>query len=164
MILNDFFTQHLLTAGILCFYCPLALLEQARDAEKTSLLVKGRRLIIAATSPTVTPSYLRERVLRGKPSPRVTLAPVLIGYNDEKRHNKLGIMLIHLFGQWAGPREDDEKRRKFHSLVAFLFGMGGGSKGEGMPRDVFLLVLDFLMPSWDPLWRGLVGVGTLPQE
>jgi len=28
-----------------------------------------------------------------------------------------------------------------------------------MPRDVFLLVLDFLMPSWDPLRRGL-GAGS----
>jgi hypothetical protein len=75
-----------------------ALLAQAPNAEKASLLVKARRLVIAATSSVVMPSYLRERVLRGKPLPRAILAPVLIGYNGDELHNKLGIMLIHLFG------------------------------------------------------------------
>ena len=36
--------------------------------------------------------------------------------------------------------------------MAFLLGVKVGAT-EGMPRDVFLLVLDFLMPSWDPLRR-----------
>jgi hypothetical protein len=75
-----------------------ALLAQAPNAEKASLLAKARRLVIAATSSVVMPSYLRERVLRGKPLPRAILAPVLIGYNGDELHNKLGIMLIHLFG------------------------------------------------------------------
>ena len=61
-------------------------------------------------------------------------------------------MLIHLFGVWAGPREDDERRCRRRDLVAFLLGVKVGAT-EGMPRDVFLLVLDFLMPSWDPLRR-----------
>ena len=37
--------------------------------------------------------------------------------------------------------------------MEFMFGMGGGPKGEGMPRDVFRVVLDLFMPSWDLLQR-----------
>lgn len=44
-----------------------------------------------------------------------------------------------------------ERRRKLRSMVACLIGMEGGPKGDGVPRKVFMLVLDFLMPSWDPL-------------
>ena len=52
-------------------------------------------------------------------------------------------------GQTDG--NDVEESRKFRGVMAFLLGMGGGPKGYGMPRDVFRVVLDFLMPSWDPL-------------
>ena len=38
-------------------------------------------------------------------------------------------------------------------MLAFLLGMKGGPAGEGIPRDVFRIVLDLLMPSWDPLRR-----------
>ena len=41
--------------------------------------------------------------------------------------------------------------------------MGGGPKGEGMPRDVFRVVLDLVMPFWDPLRRGIVGEGGMLQ-
>lgn len=44
-------------------------------------------------------------------------------------------------------------RKKCGNLLAVLLGMEGGPNGEGMPRDVFRVVLDFLMPSWDPLQR-----------
>jgi hypothetical protein len=142
----------------------VVLLEEAADAEKASLLVKARRLVVASTSHTATPSCLRGRVARRQPLPRVTLAPVLIGYNGEERHDAFGIALIYIFGLLARPRKDDEKHRKHRDLVAFLLGVGGGSKGEGMPRDVFLLVLDFLMPSWDPLRRGLISAGSPMQE
>ena len=40
--------------------------------------------------------------------------------------------------------------------MAFLLGVEGGLKNEGMPRDVFRVVLDFLMPPWDPLRRNPV--------
>jgi len=36
-------------------------------------------------------------------------------------------------------------------MMVYLLEFEGGPKGEGMPRDVFLIVLDFIMPSWDPL-------------
>jgi hypothetical protein len=52
-----------------------------------------------------------------------------------------------------------EGDRKLSSIVAFLLGMGGGPEGEGMPRDVFRVVLTMLMPTWDPLRRGIVGEG-----
>lgn len=50
--------------------------------------------------------------------------------------------------------DEDEEGRKLRTVLAFFVGMGGGPKDEGMPRDVFRVVLDFLMPSWDPLRRG----------
>ena len=55
----------------------IALLEQypvaKKDAEKASLLVKARRLIVAANSNIVAPSCLHGRVARGQPLPRVQL-------------------------------------------------------------------------------------------
>jgi len=50
----------------------------------------------------------------------------------------------------------DEGGRKLRRMVAFLFGMVDGPEGEGMPRDVFRVVLGLLMPAWDPLRRGIV--------
>lgn len=56
--------------------------------------------------------------------------------------------------------EDDEEdgRRQFHNLMTFVLGMGGGPEGGGMPRDVFRVVLDLLMPKWDSLRRGVAGM------
>ena len=105
----------------------LALPEQMLDAERASFLVKARRLVIAATRAAV-PSYLQGRMACGLPLPRVALAPVVGGENDD---------------------EDEEARRKLRTALAFLVGMEGG----GMPRDVFRVVLDPLMPPWDPLRR-----------
>ena len=60
----------------------------------------------------------------------------------------------------GGQDEDDEEDEghKLRVLVAFVIGVGG-PEGEGMPRDVFRLVLGLLMPTWDPLRRGVVGMG-----
>ena len=110
----------------------IALLEQALgNAETTSLLVKVCRLIVAAKSNLVAPSCLQGRVARGEPLPRVALALVA----------------------------SDEGSRKFRWLLASLTGMEGGLDGGGMPREVFREVLEFLMPSWDPLRRGPAGTG-----
>lgn len=49
--------------------------------------------------------------------------------------------------------EEEEEGRNLRTLLAFLAGMEGG----GMPRDVFRLVMDLLMPKWDPLRRGVAG-------
>ena len=104
----------------------IALLEQALVAtEVTALLVKARRLVVAATT-DVIPSYLQGRVERGQDLPRVELVPVT----------------------------ENEEDRKFRSMTAFLFDMRSETKGEGMPRDVFRDVfMDLLMPVWDPLRR-----------
>lgn len=103
-------------------------LEQAPDAEKTWVLVKARRLVITAASST-TPSYLQGRVTRGEPLPCVELMPV------ESSHTEGA----------------DEEDRKLRTTLAFVVGMEGGFTAYGMPRDVFRVVLDLLMPSWDPL-------------
>lgn len=58
----------------------------------------------------------------------------------------------------GGRDEEDEEGSKIHSYFTFLLGVGG-PKGEGMPRDVFRVVMDFLMPAWDPLRRA---TGTQP--
>ena len=58
--------------------------------------------------------------------------------------------------------EEGEEGRKLHSFNAFLFGLGG-PKGEGMPRDVFRVLMDLLMPLWDPLQRKNAGTGPLVQ-
>jgi len=55
--------------------------------------------------------------------------------------------------------EHEEEDRDLRTTLAFLFGMEGGPKGEGMPRDVFRDVMDMFMPSWDPLRLGIVGTG-----
>jgi len=108
----------------------IALLEEyptaKKDAEKASLLVKGRRLVTTSRN-TVAPSYIRSRVLHDLPLPCVELTP-------------------------AGSDGIEEKDR---SMLAFLLGIDGGPENTGMPRDVFRVVLDLLMawPSWDPLRR-----------
>jgi hypothetical protein len=113
----------------------IALVEQAlADIEKTWLIVKARRLTVAAIN-TVAPSYLQQRVVRGLPLPRVAMTPLTIGQDDV----------------------DGEEGRKFRTLIMFFLGVGGGLENESMPRDVFRVVMDFLMPAWDPLRRGVAG-------
>ena len=87
------------------------------------------------------PSCLQGRVACGLSLPRVALAPVVGGENDD---------------------EDEEARRKLRTALAFFVGMEGG----GMPRDVFRVVLDLLMPPWDPLrWKEPNrGVGGQPRS
>ena len=59
-------------------------------------------------------------------------------------------------GQTDGEDEDEdegEECRKLRTALTFMCGLGR----EGMPRDVFGVVLDLLMPSWDPLRRKNAG-------
>ena len=111
----------------------IALFEYAlAEAEKASLLVKARRLIVAAsTSTTAAPSYVQRRVAQGQPLPHVALAPVV--------------------GQLKGKGADKEgeEARKFRTTLAYMCRLGR----EGMPRDVFRAVMDLVMPLWDPLRR-----------
>jgi hypothetical protein len=43
--------------------------------------------------------------------------------------------------------EDEEAKRKLRTMLAWLVGMEGGY----VPPEVFRVVLDLLMPFWDPL-------------
>ena len=61
------------------------------------------------------------------------------------------VALMRLAG--TNKRIKDE-RQKLRTTIAFLCGTGR----EAIPRDMFGVMLDFLMPSWDPLRRGF-GVG-----
>ena len=119
----------------------ISLLEESMAyAEKTSLLIKARRLVTLATSTRVTPSYLRGRVARDQPLPYVTLVPVVSGRNDE-----------------------DEESRKLCTMLAFLLGMGAGAEGKAMPGGVFVVVMGMLMPSWDPP-RGSTGTELMQRD
>ena len=124
-------------------HAAIALLEQAPDAEMTSLLVKARRLVTVSRN-TVAPFYLQRRVVDGLPLPRVALAPVAAGLDENEE-------------------EEEEEGRTFRSMLAFVFGMEGGPEDTGMPRDVFRVVLDVLMPTWDPLRRKNVRTQPAPQ-
>jgi hypothetical protein len=72
----------------------------------------------------------------GLPLPRAALAPLRGGQAD-------------------GEDEDEEEGRKLRTTLAFMCGLGR----ESMPRDVFRVVLDLLMPPWDPLRRKARGGG-----
>lgn len=103
---------------------------QREDADKASFLVKVRRLLVitaSATSTAITPSYLQGRVARDEPLPVMTLVSP------------------------TGGQQDEEEGRQLRTMLAFVVGMEGGFEGQGMPRDMFRVMLDFLMPMWDPL-------------
>ena len=121
------------------YHDTIALLKHALvEAEKASLLVKARRLTVAATTSTAAaPSYVQRRMARGQPLPHVALAPVA--------------------GQQNGLCADEEAKeaRKLQTTLAFMCGLGR----EGMPRDVLRVVMDLLMPSWNPLRRKSADTG-----
>ena len=122
-------------------HAAIAFLEQTlAEADKTALLVKARRLAVAAavnsnTSVMPTPTYKQERMALGQSLPQVAHVPLMGGQEDEE-------------GEGEG-----EETRKLHTALAFMCGLGR----EGMPRDVFGVVFDLLMPSWDPLRRKNAG-------
>lgn len=55
-----------------------------------------------------------------------------------------------------------EEARKLRVLVAFLLGLGVGPEGQAvvpqLPGGVFVLVMNTLMPRWEPLRKGLRGL------
>jgi hypothetical protein len=103
--------------------CHPSFLEQAiANVKKTSLLVKARRLVVISRN-TIAPSYLQGRVAQAQPLPHVALVPEAGGHGDE-----------------------NEEGCKLRTMLAFLFTIGGGPEGHGMPHDVFRIVLDLLMP------------------
>jgi len=98
--------------------------------------VKAHRLAVAAASNTVAPSCMQDRVEQGQPLPQVTLMQLAGGQNED---------------------EDEEESSPLRTVVAFVLGMEGGPKSAGMPRDVFWVVMDLFMPTWDPLRRKNTG-------
>ena len=57
--------------------------------------------------------------------------------------------------------EEGEESRRLRTALAFMCGLGR----EGMPRDVFRVVLELLMPRWDPVRRKNAGaVPQMPQR
>ena len=125
------------------YHTAITFLEQVPDAEKASLLVKARRLAVATISDVIAPSCLQVRVARGQPLPGLLLRRVV------------------LTSVTGSHKEVKEEGRTLRTMVEFLLGVGGPS-GQGMPRDVFRVVMDLLMPSWDPL-RRRVGAGVQVQ-
>jgi predicted acylesterase/phospholipase RssA len=56
--------------------------------------------------------------------------------------------------------EKEEEADKLCNLMAFVLGLGVGVEGQAVPQlpgCVFVLVMDMLMPRWDPLRKGLKG-------
>lgn len=104
----------------------IALLEQSLDADKAWFFVKARHLVMDAFS-TMVPSFLQDRVAEGLPLPHVALAAT-DGQNNDN---------------------EEEARRKLRTTLALMCGVGR----EAMPRDVFRVVLDLLMPVWDRMRR-----------
>lgn len=108
-------------------YCAaITLLEHAlAEAEKASLLVNARRLAVAANGNIVAPSCLQAWVVQGQPLPRIALATPMDGQNDGEKDE-----------------EEGKESRRLRTTLAFMCGLGR----EGMPRDVFRVVLELLMP------------------
>jgi len=76
--------------------------------------------------------------------PRVTVMPLTDGQTDREQEEE----------------KEGEEGRKLRTALAFMCGVGR----EGMPRDVLRVVMDLLMPSWNPLRRKNTGAGQpLPQ-
>jgi hypothetical protein len=127
------------------YYAAITLLEHALpEAEKASLLVNARRLAVIANGSIVAPCCLQARVVQGQPLPRIALATPMDGQNDGEEDE-----------------EDWEESRRLRTALAFMCGFGR----EGMPRDVFRVVLELLMPHWDPLRRKNAGaVPQMPQR
>jgi len=60
------------------------------------------------------------------------------------------------------PTKAPTEARKLRTLMWFLLGVEGEPEGVGMPRDVFPVVLDLLMPLWNPLRRKPGAGSSLP--
>lgn len=109
----------------------VALSKSSAEAPAYVLYFKARRLVNPANPSVVIPGYVQRRVFQGQPLPRVEVARV---------------------AAWK-TSINAEKTRKFRRMLAFVAGMEGGPQGQGIPRDVFRVVLSMLTLPWDPLWN-----------
>lgn len=79
-------------------HAAIAVLEQAPDADNTSLLVNARRLVAISRNANA-PSYLEGRVAQGQPLPHAALVPTTGGHDDgEEEASKLRSMVGFLLG------------------------------------------------------------------
>ena len=60
------------------------------------------------------------------------------------------------------PTKAPTEARKLRTLMWFLLGVEGKPEGVAMPQDVFPVVLDLLMPLWNPLQRKPGAGSSLP--
>ena len=64
----------------------------------------------------------------------------------------------------AADQNNDEQTHNFRFMLQVLLGMVTGPDGMILPGDLFRVVLDFLMPTWDPLRRAGGARGQQPQQ
>jgi len=122
----------------------IAALEAAIGrTEATLLLINTRRHVSPETNTAAQLSYVRRKITKLRPEPQVVLRRVL--RKGEVRHRVT-----------AACDDTDEEGIKVRNLFTFVIGLGGGPRAAGMPPEVFRIVMDHTMPSWDPL-RTLVG-------
>lgn len=110
--------------------------RQVPNAQTAALLVKARRIVILAAQggpPGQAPSYLQSRIERGKALPRVEMASAMAPRDGSEITTEV-----------------EEQQRRLHTAVAFVVGIDG-PKGKTLPAGLFVGIMDFLMPFWDPL-------------
>ncbi len=105
-----------------------AVLEEGVDAHRAACLIRIRRAVVAQ---------------RG-----VTLREEQEGINQDDPMTSAAQMVTR-------GRRDVVANRLRQEEVAVAAVVGLGTRG-GWPRDVFLLLMDLLMPLWDPMRKGLV--------
>jgi len=147
------------------YYAARDLLRQVPDAQTAAFLIKARRLIVLAAGnrpPAQAPACLRVRTEQGKSWPRVEMVmPMAQGgesidgsandaHNEEQRQEQVQEQEQE---QKQGQEREQERQDK---AVTFLLGLDGPG-GKTLPAGVFVGVMDFLIPSWDPLRAGMGG-------
>lgn len=131
------------------------LLRQVPDAQTAALLVKARRLIVLAAinrPPAQAPDCLRVRTEQGKLWPRVEMVMNMaqgdesVGGRANDDHNEEQQQL-------------EQEQERLHKALTFVLGLDGPG-GKTLPAGVFVGVMDFLIPSWDPLRQRMEGLET----
>lgn len=114
--------------------------RQVPDAQSASLLVKARRIVILAAQgepPGQAPTFLQSRVEQGMAWPCVEMATTMVARDGG--------------GVTTDDDSDVEKQqRRLRTAVAFVVGIDG-PKGKSLPGGLFVGIMDFLLPFWDPL-------------
>lgn len=99
------------------------------DHARNATLVHIRRLALAAAGGSATASWVQTRKDHHRPLPSVDM---VVENTRHQRNNKSRSLRKTLAFVLDTPQEMEQERR-------------------GMPKDVFLVMMDMLMPAWDPL-------------